>query len=65
MGAVLGERFGVFAGLVQLVAYLLLAVMFARTLEPQTVDADEVAATSMVGKYRQVLSTATRPAWAN
>ncbi|MBS1696695.1 MAG: APC family permease [Actinobacteria bacterium] len=32
VGAVLGERFGVFAGLVQLVAYLLLAVMFARTL---------------------------------
>ena len=32
VGAVLGERFGVFAGLVQLVAYLLLAVKFARTL---------------------------------
>lgn len=30
VGAVLGERFGVFAGLVQLVAYLLLAVKFAR-----------------------------------
>src|SRR5262249_35296475 len=29
VGAVLGERFGVFAGLVQLVAYLLLAVKFA------------------------------------
>lgn len=31
VGAVLGERFGVFTGLVQLVAYLLLAVKFART----------------------------------
>src|SRR6476646_1679737 len=32
VGAVLGERGGVFAGLVQLVAYLLLAVKFARSL---------------------------------
>jgi ethanolamine permease len=31
VGAILGERFGVFTGLVQLVAYLLLAVKFART----------------------------------
>ncbi len=30
VGAVLGERFGVFAGLIQLVAYMLLAAKFAR-----------------------------------
>lgn len=32
VGAVLGERFGVFAGLIQLVAYMLLAAKFARLL---------------------------------
>jgi ethanolamine permease len=32
VGAVLGERFGVFAGLIQLVAYLLLGVKFARVV---------------------------------
>jgi amino acid transporter len=71
VGTVLGERFGVFAGLIQLAAYLLLAVSFARaaTVGPVLAGAPigwfsvgSIGAVVAVGVVISVLS-ARRIAW--